>query len=95
MSNIEIIDLIKYANDNQPVNFASSLDNILSQKTLEALAAKRQEFAATLFKDPEDEEEYDDEEYDDEEEYEDDGIDVEELETDEDIELEDDGETDD
>ena len=90
MSNIEIIDLIKYANDNQPVNFASSLDNILSQKTLEALAAKRQEFAATLFKDPEDEEEYDDEE-----EYEDDGIDVEELETDEDIELEDDGETDD
>lgn len=91
MSNIEIIDLIKYANENQPVNFASSLDNILSQKTLEALAAKRQEFAATLFKDPEDEEEYDDEE----EEYEDDGIDVEELETDEDIELEDDGETDD
>ena len=91
MSNIEIIDLIKYANDNQPVNFASSLDNILSQKTLEALAAKRQEFAATLFKDPDDEEEYDDEE----EEYEDDGIDVEELETDEDIELEDDGETDD
>lgn len=90
MSNIEIIDLIKYANENQPVNFASSLDNILSQKTLEALAAKRQEFAATLFKDPEDEEEYDDEE-----EYEDDGIDVEELETDEDIELEDDGETDD
>ena len=91
MSNIEIIDLIKYANENQPVNFASSLDNILSQKTLEALAAKRQEFASTLFKDPEDEEEYDD----DEEEYEDDGIDVEELETDEDIELEDDGETDD
>ena len=91
MSNIEIIDLIKYANENQPVNFASSLDNILSQKTLEALAAKRQEFAATLFKDPDDEEEYDDEE----EEYEDDGIDVEELETDEDIELEDDGETDD
>ena len=91
MSNIEIIDLIKYANENQPVNFASSLDNILSQKTLEALAAKRQEFAATLFKDPEDE----DEDEDDEEEYDDDGIDVEELETDEDIELEDDGETDD
>ena len=93
MSNIEIIDLIKYANENQPVNFASALDNILSQKTLEALAAKRQEFAATLFKDPEDEDE--DEDEDDEEEYDDDGIDVEELETDEDIELEDDGETDD
>ena len=91
MSNIEIIDLIKYANENQPVNFASALDNILSQKTLEVLAAKREEVAANMFKDPEDE----DEEYDDEEEYDDDGIDVEELETDEDIELEDDGETDD
>jgi hypothetical protein len=91
MSNIEIIDLIKYANENQPVNFASALDNILSQKTLEALAAKREEVAANMFKDPEDE----DEEYDDEDDYDDDGIDVEELETDEDIELEDDGETDD
>jgi hypothetical protein len=91
MSNIEIIDLIKYANENQPVNFASALDNILSQKTLEVLAAKREEVAANMFKDPEDE----DEEYDDEDDYDDDGIDVEELETDEDIELEDDGETDD
>lgn len=91
MSNIEIIDLIKYANENQPVNFASALDNILSHKTLEALAAKREEVAANMFKDPEDE----DEEYDDEDDYDDDGIDVEELETDEDIELEDDGETDD
>ena len=91
MSNIEIIDLIKYANENQPVNFASALDNILSQKTLEALAAKREEVATNMFKDPEDE----DEEYDDEDDYDDDGIDVEELETDEDIELEDDGETDD
>ena len=93
MSNIEIIDLIKYANENQPVNFASALDNILSQKTLEVLAAKREEVAANMFKDPEDEDE--DEEYDDEDDYDDDGIDVEELETDEDIELEDDGETDD
>ena len=91
MSNIEIIDLIKYANENQPVNFASALDNILSQKTLEVLAAKREEVAANMFKDPEDE----DEEYDDEDDYDDGGIDVEELETDEDIELEDDGETDD
>ena len=91
MSNIEIIDLIKYANENQPVNFASALDNILSQKTLEVLAAKREEVAANMFKDPEDE----DEEYDDEDDDDDDGIDVEELETDEDIELEDDGETDD
>jgi len=93
MSNIEIIDLIKYANENQPVNFASALDNILSQKTLDVLAAKREEVAANMFKDPEDEDE--DEEYDDEDDYDDDGIDVEELETDEDIELEDDGETDD
>jgi hypothetical protein len=91
MSHIEIIDLIKYAIENQPVNFASALDNILSQKTLEVLAAKREEVAANMFKDPEDE----DEEYDDEDDYDDDGIDVEELETDEDIELEDDGETDD
>ncbi len=72
MSNIEIIDLIKYANENQPVNFASSIDNILSQKTLEALTTRRQELAATLFKDPEDEEDEEDED-DDTEELEDDG----------------------
>ncbi len=74
MSNIEIIDLIKYANENQPVNFASSIDNILSQKTLETLTTKRQELAASLFKDSEeDEEDEEDEEEDDTEELEDDG----------------------
>lgn len=71
MPNVEIFDLIKYANENQPIDFAASLDKLLSQRSIEILAAKKQELAQSMFNDsadPDDEtEDYDDEEYDEEE----------------------------
>ena len=53
MSDVEVIDLLKYAGENKPVDFTSALDAILGQKALEALANRKQEIAANLFRDSE------------------------------------------
>ena len=103
MADVEIFDLVKYANENQPIDFAASLDKLLSQRAVDALAAKKQEVAQRMFNDPADETE-DDEEYDEDElqqALDDMDIDVEELDTeeieleDEDTEEQEDGESDD
>jgi hypothetical protein len=98
MADVEIFDLVKYANENQPIDFAASLDKLLSQRAIDAIATKKQEVAQRMFNDPTDETE-DGEEYDENElqqALDDMNIDVEELDV-EDIELEDneDGESDD
>ena len=102
MADIEVFDLVKYANENQPIDFAASLDKLLSQRAIDALAAKKQEIAQRMFNDPADETE--DEEYDEDElqqALDDMNIDVEELDTeeieleDEDTEEQEDGESDD
>jgi hypothetical protein len=103
MADVEVFDLVKYANENQPIDFAASLDKLLSQRAIDALAAKKQEVAQRMFNGPADESE-DDEEYDEDElqqALDDMDIDVEELDTeeieleDEDTEEQEDGESDD
>lgn len=102
MADVEVFDLVKYANENQPIDFAASLDKLLSQRAIDALAAKKQEIAQRMFNDPADETE--DEEYDEDElqqALDDMNIDVEELDAeeieleDEDTEEQEDGESDD
>ena len=66
MADVEVFDLVKYANENQPIDFAASLDKLLSQRAIDALAVKSQEVAQRMFNDPTDETE-DDEEYDEDE----------------------------
>lgn len=103
MADVEVFDLVKYANENQPIDFAASLDKLLSQRAIDALAAKKQEVAQRMFNGPADETE-DDEEYDEDElqqALDDMDIDVEELDAeeieleDEDTEEQEDGESDD
>lgn len=103
MADVEVFDLVKYANENQPIDFAASLDKLLSQRAVDALAAKKQEVAQRMFNGPADETE-DDEDYDEDElqqALDDMDIDVEELDTeeieleDEDTEEQEDGESDD
>ncbi len=103
MADVEVFDLVKYANENQPIDFAASLDKLLSQRAIDALAAKKQEIAQRMFNDPADETE-DDEEYGEDElqqALDDMNIDVEELDAeeieleDEDTEEQEDGESDD
>lgn len=53
MSDVKVIDLLKYAGENKPVDFAAALDAVLGQKALEALADRKQEIAANLFRDSE------------------------------------------
>lgn len=65
MDNIEIFDLVKYVNENQPIDFAASLDKLLSQRAIDVLAAKKEELAQTMFNAPDDEDE--DEVYDEDE----------------------------
>jgi TolA-binding protein len=103
MADVEVFDLVKYANENQPIDFAASLDKLLSQRAVDAIAAKKQEVAQRMFNGPADETE-DDEEYDEDElqqALDDMDIDVEELDAeeveleDEDTEEQEDGESDD
>jgi len=98
MDDVELFDLVKYANENQPIDFAASLDKLLSQRAIDALAAKKQEVAQRMFNGPADETE-DDEEYSEDElqqELDDMDIDFEELDTKEAEEQEEeDGESDD
>jgi hypothetical protein len=103
MADVEVFDLVKYANENQPIDFAASLDKLLSQRAIDALAAKKQEVAQRMFNGPADESE-DDGEYDEDElqqALDDMDIDVEELDAeeieleDEDTEEQEDGESDD
>ena len=103
MADVEVFDLVKYANENQPIDFAASLDKLLRQRAIDALAAKKQEVAQRMFNGPADETE-DDEEYDEDElqqALDDMDIDVEELDAeeveleDEDTEEQEDGESDD
>lgn len=42
-------DLLGYAFDKNPVDFASSLDSILRAKALDAIEAKRIEFAQSIY----------------------------------------------
>jgi hypothetical protein len=52
MTDVTVIDLIQYASENKPIEFASALDNILGQKALEAIEAKKLEIAASMFNGP-------------------------------------------
>ena len=56
MSDVDVIDLVKYASENKPVDFTTALNNILGQKALDALADRKQEIAANLFRDNDSEE---------------------------------------
>ena len=69
MSDVDVIDLVKYASENKPVDFTDALDAILGNKALDALSMAKQEVAASLFKGSEetDEQDPDEEQIDDEE----------------------------
>lgn len=98
MADVEVFDLVKYANENQPIDFAASLDKLLSQRAIDALAAKKQEVAQRMFNGPADETEDDEDEYDEDElqqALDDMDIDVEELDAEDTEEQEEDGESDD
>ena len=81
----EVIDLIKYAADTQPMDFGSTFKELLGQKALEIIDAQKQEVAASMFGNDPDEDDFDD----DLEQTLDD-IDVDDLEIDDEIELSDD-----
>ena len=49
MSDVEVIDLISYANDNKPVDFAATINNILGQKAIDALSQYKQAIAQNMF----------------------------------------------
>jgi len=82
----EVIDLIKYAADNQPIDFGSTFKELLGQKALEIIDAQKQEVAASMFDNDPDEDDFDDEDL----EQTLDGIEVDDLEIDDEIELSDD-----
>ena len=82
----EVIDLIKYAADNQPIDFGSTFKELLGQKALELIDAQKQEVAASMFGNDPDEDDFDDEDL----EQTLDGIEVDDLEIDDEIELSDD-----
>ena len=81
----EVLDLIKYAADTQPMDFGSTFKELLGQKALEIIDAQKQEVAASMFGNDPDEDDFDD----DLEQTLDD-IDVDDLEIDDEIELSDD-----
>ena len=81
----EVIDLVKYAADNQPIDFGSTFKELLGQKALEIIDAQKQEVAASMFGNDPDENDFDD----DLEQTLDD-IEVDDLEIDDEIELSDD-----
>lgn len=83
----EVIDLIKYAADTQPMDFGSTFKELLGQKALEIIDAQKQEVAASMFGNDPDEDDFDD---DDDLEQTLDNIDVDDLEIDDEIELSDD-----
>jgi len=82
----EVIDLVKYAADNQPIDFGSTFKELLGQKALEIIDARKQEVAASMFGNDPDEDDFDDEDL----EQTLDGIEVDDLEIDDEIELSDD-----
>ena len=59
----DITDLLGNAIDKNPVDFAAAFDQIMQQKTVDALEAKRIEYAQSMFGGPE-EGESEDEEFD-------------------------------
>jgi len=82
----EVIDLVKYAADNQPIDFGSTFKELLGQKALEIIDAQKQEVAASMFGNDPDENDFDDDDL----EQTLDNIDVDDLEIDDEIELSDD-----
>lgn len=82
----EVIDLIKYAADTQPMDFGSTFKELLGQKALEIIDAQKQEVAASMFGNDPDEDDFDDDDL----EQTLDNIDVDDLEIDDEIELSDD-----
>jgi len=82
----EVIDLVKYAADNQPIDFGSTFKELLGQKALEIIDAQKQEVAVSMFGNDPDEDDFDDEEL----EQTLDDIEVDDLEIDDEIELFDD-----
>jgi len=82
----EVIDLVKYAADNQPIDFGSTFKELLGQKALEIIDAQKQEVAVSMFGNDPDEDDFDDEEI----EQTLDDIEVDDLEIDDEIELFDD-----
>jgi len=82
----EVIDLIKYAADNNPIDFGSTFKELLGQKAIELLDTQKQEVAASMFGNDPDETEIDDEEL--EQALND--MDEDDLEIDDDIDLSDD-----
>jgi hypothetical protein len=82
----EVIDLVKYAADNQPIDFGSTFKELLGQKALEIIDAQKQEVAASMFGNDPDEDDFDDEDL----EQTLDDIEVDDLEIDDKIELSDD-----
>lgn len=87
MSDVSVIDLVKYASENKPMDFTTALDAVLGQKALEALEDRKQEIATNIFKDVDsddtEEQETEDEVVDDEIETEDDEVEVDDEESEE------------
>lgn len=53
----DIIDLIKHANDNKPVDFSSALNDILGHKAVEILDTAKEGLARSIFGAPEESDE--------------------------------------
>ncbi len=50
----DVIDLIKYASDNKPIDFTNSFEELMGQKVLSVLDAAKQTVASTIFSPPAD-----------------------------------------
>lgn len=49
MPDNNVLDMIQYAVDNKPVDFTTTFNSLMSQKVIDAIDAKRQEIATTIF----------------------------------------------
>lgn len=48
----DVIDLIRYASENKPVDFTSSFEELMGQKVLSVLDAAKQSVASGIFNEP-------------------------------------------
>ena len=68
---MDVIDLIAYANENKPVDFTKTVNDILQQKATDAVDEFKKEVASNMFGDGEETETEDEVETDDELEFDD------------------------
>lgn len=56
----DVVDLLKFAHENKPVDFQSAFQDVMKDKIGKALAAKKEVIAQNMVNDSEEEDEVDD-----------------------------------